>query len=71
MNITPTLFYKLYGTFIRLHVEYPFQALQSWLKKGIKLLEGVQRRSTKLVKGLHDIECEERAHWLVGWTRET
>ncbi len=75
MNITPTLFDKLYGTFIHLHVEYPFQAWRPWLKKGIKLLEDVQRHSTKLVKDLQDIEYEERVqlpnHFLVGWTRET
>ncbi len=64
MNITPTLFDKLYGTFIRPHLEYSFQAWRPWLRKGIKLLEGVQRHSTKLVKGLQDIEYEERAQLL-------
>ncbi len=60
MNITPTLFDKLYGTFIRPHLKYAFQAWRPWLRKDIKLLEDVQRRSTKLVKGLHEIEYEER-----------
>ncbi len=64
MNITQTLFDKLYGTFIRLHLEYSFQAWRSWLKKDIKLLEDVQRHSTKLVKGLQDIEYEERVQLL-------
>ncbi len=58
MNNTPTLFDKLYGTFIRPHLEYSFQAWWPWLRKGIKLLEDVQRRSTKLVKGLQDIAYE-------------
>ncbi len=62
MNITPTLFDKLYGTFIRPHLEYSLQAWRPWLRK--KLLEDVQRRSTKLVKGLRDIEYEERAQLL-------
>ncbi len=64
MNITPTLFDKLYVTFIRHHLEYSFQTWRTWLRKDIKLLEDVQRRSTKLVKGLQDIEYEERAQLL-------
>ncbi len=64
MNITPTLFDKLYETFIRPHLEYSFQAWRRWLRKDIKLLEDVQRHSTKLVKGLQDIEYEERAQLL-------
>ncbi len=64
MIITPTLFEKLYGTFIHPHLEYSFQAWRPWLRKDIKLLEDVQRRSTKLVKGLQDIEYEERAQLL-------
>ncbi len=61
MNITPTRFDNLYGTFMRPHLEYSFQAWRPWLKKNIKLLEDDHRCSTKLVKGLQDIEFEERA----------
>ncbi len=64
MNITPTVFDKLYGTFMRPHLEYSFQAWRSWLKKAITLLKEVQRRSTKFVKGLQDIENDERAKLL-------
>ncbi len=64
MHVTPTLFDKCYGTFIRSHLEYSFQAWWWWLKTDIKLLGDVQRRSTKLVKCLQVIECEERAELL-------
>ncbi len=64
MNITLTLFDKLYGTFIRPHLEYSFHAWRPWLTKDIKLLEDVQRLSTKPVKGLQDIEYVERAQLL-------
>ncbi len=72
MNITPTLFHiymellSLYVTCIRPHLEYSLQAWRPWLRKDIKLLEDVQRRSTKHVKGLltRAIEYEERAQVL-------
>ncbi len=58
MNITPIIFDKLCENFIRPHLEYSFQAWRPWLRKDIKLLEDVQRRSTKLVNCLQDIEYE-------------
>ncbi len=64
MNITPTLYEKLYGAFLRPHLEYSFQAWRPWLRKDIKLLEDVQRRSNKPVKGLQDIEYDDRVHLL-------
>ncbi len=60
IDITPALSHKLYGAFIRPHLEYSFQAWRQWLNKDIKLLEDVQRLSTKLVKCLKDSEYEER-----------
>ncbi len=43
---------------------YSLKAWRPWLRKDIKLLEDVQMRSTKLVKGLQDIEYEIRAQLL-------
>ncbi len=64
MNMTPAIFDKLYGTLICPHLEYSFQFRRARLRKYIRLLEDVQRRSTKLVKGLKDTECEEWAQLL-------
>ncbi len=47
-----------------LHLEYSFQAWRPWLKKDIKPLEDVQRRSTKLVSCLKDSEYEGRVQLL-------
>ncbi len=63
-GITTALFHKLYGTFIRPHLEYSFQAWRPWLKKDIKLLEDVQRRPTKLMKFIKGTEYEGRAELL-------
>ncbi len=75
MNITPTLFNMFYGTFIRPHLENSFQAWRSWLRKDMKLLEDINRGSTKLVKSLQSIEYEGRAQLLnldsLPWTKET
>ncbi len=59
MSVTPTRFIKLYGIFIRPHLKYSFKAWWPWLKKDINLLEDVQMRSYKLVKGLQDIQYEK------------
>ncbi len=60
IDITPALFHKSNGAFIRPHLEYSFQAWRPWLMKSIQLLEDVQRRSTKLLRCLKDSEYEER-----------
>lgn len=59
-NMTPDIFRKVYPAFVRPHLEYSIQAWRPWLLKDIALLENVQRRSTKLVNCLRDVEFQQR-----------
>ena len=51
-NMDKECFTLMYRTFIRPHLEYAIQVWSPYKKHDIDCLEKVQRRATKLVKGL-------------------
>ena len=50
----------LYKSLVRPHLEYCIQVWNPYLTKDIKLIEGVQRWTTKLVQGIGNLKYDER-----------
>ena len=56
----PSVFQTLYTTFVRPHLEYAQSVWQPRLRRSINLIEGVQRRATKLIKPILNLTYSER-----------
>ena len=69
---TKMLFYNYTSHYmVRLHLEYSILAWRPYFQKDIDLLEGVQRRATKLISDLKDKGYEDRLRCLNLTTLET
>ena len=54
------LIIPLYKTIVKLHLEYCIQAWIPYRKKDIDTLEPIQRRATKIIPQLRDLNYEDR-----------
>lgn len=63
-DLSATSFLKIYNAYIRPHLEFAVVVWSPLLKQDINRLEGVQRRATKLPRGLKNLPYDERLRLL-------